>query len=359
LEIAVNARQIALLWIGAALSCGGVSAGPLVYERFENSAVGTVEGQVGFTADVVGYGGLEVENRRAAAFDGKPGTCVSYGTATQVASTDFTVEAFVKLARRPSYDAIAADWSEDGDNRSWAFVLLAGGGLRFDVSPDGAFHPGNKLETPARLIEPGKWYHVAAVSQGAVSRIYVNGRQVAATTRAEPGIFTRDTANLKIGNVDRYATEGPRPLHGSLDEVRITERALRPGDFLKTREPMPEVSGPVPQAYEMPFTATTKEEAQAWQARARAKLFELVEKQQPRFSTEDVPLDFQFGEPQDKEAYTLYKARFPRCCASTGTAALRRPFSIRRASTTGSPTVSRGAATSCWLHRFPIATTAR
>ena len=282
----------------------------LVYERFEDSCEGTSLGGISFSSDVVGHGGLKTSNQFAAAFNGKRETCIDYGTTTKVESTNFTVEAFLKLTRRPRYDAIAGDWNEDGDDRSWAFVLLANGALRFDVSPDGKFHVGNKLETAPRLIRTDQWYHVAAVSQGDVSRIYVNGREVAATTRAEPGIFTEDRANLKIGNLDRYATDGPRPLHGLLDEVRITQEALEPADFVATREPMPEVSGPVPGWYEMSFTATSKQEAILWQERARSRLFEFVEEQQPRYSTDEVPLDFRFAEPEDKGAYTLYKASF-------------------------------------------------
>ena len=158
--------------------------------------------------------------------------------------TDFTVEAFVKVAERSGYAAIAADWSEDGENRSWAFVLTPRGGLRFDVSPDGSFHGGNKLETAARLIEPGRWYHVAAVSQGTPVGSLSTADQVAEASRAVPGIFSNDRANLKIGNVDHFATTGPRPWHGSLDEVRITLKSLAPADFIRTREAMPTVARP-------------------------------------------------------------------------------------------------------------------
>ncbi len=303
-------RDLALAPVGVLLLCRLVSAEPLVYERFEHSSVGQLHGRLSFTTDVVGYGGLAVANQYAALFEGKPDAFVSYGTTTKVTSTDFTVEAFIKPSGRPRYDAIAADWSEDGENRSWAFVLLSNGGLRFDVSPDGRFHLENKLESPPRLIQKGQWHHVAAVSEGDMSRIYVNGREVAANRRAKPGLFTEDTANLKIGNVDRYATEGPRPFRGSLDEVRITEQALSPHEFLQTKEPMPEISGPVPPAYEMPFVSTAKAEAAAWQAQARARMLELVEAQQPRYTADEVPIDFQFDGPRDKGTYTLYKASF-------------------------------------------------
>ena len=327
-------RDVAFVWVALAASSGSAPGEPLVFERFEGSVVGNVEGEIRFTPEVVGHGGLAAANGQAAVFDGKRDTCVSYPATTRVASTDFTVEAFVQPARRPRYEAIAADWSEDGDNRSWALVLLPNGGLRFDVSPDGRFYVENKLETPPRMLRTGTWYHVAAVSRGDGSRIYVNGREMASTTRPKPGIFTENSARLKIGNVDRYATDGPRPFRGSLDEVRITERALGPGDFLQTKDPMPEVTGPVPGSYELPFVATTEADARAWQERARARLFELVEAQQPRYSTEEVPIDFQLGEKgdgthlperpggcfaqmspvpffaEDRGAYTLHKASF-------------------------------------------------
>lgn len=66
----------------------------------------------------------------------------------------------------------------------------------------------------------------------------------------------------------------------------------------------------VPEKYQMPFSATTTEEALAWQAAARARLLELVESQQPRHSTEEVPIGLKLGEPQDKGDYTLTPVSF-------------------------------------------------
>jgi len=66
----------------------------------------------------------------------------------------------------------------------------------------------------------------------------------------------------------------------------------------------------VPKQYEMPFVAKTREEALAWQARARARLLELVARQVPRLSTQEVPIDPKLGPPQDKGAYTLHTITF-------------------------------------------------
>jgi dienelactone hydrolase len=125
-----------------------------------------------------------------------------------------------------------------------------------------------------------------------------------------PGIFADERARLQIGNVDAYATQGPRPWHGCLDEVRITERALAPDGFVRTRESMPAARGPVPERFEMPFVATDLEAATRWQKQARGRLFELVERQQPRRSTDELPLDFQLGAPVPKDGYQLYPASF-------------------------------------------------
>ena len=284
-------------------------ADQLVYERFENDANGTAHG-LKFSSDVVSHAGIGLANKSSAVFDGGAGTCVDHGTATQIETSDFTVEAFAKISRGWVYQAIAADWSEKDNQRSWAFMITPDRALRFDVSPDGAFHAGNKLVTPTRLIQNGKWYHVAAVSRGNTSQIYINGRKVAESTREIEGIHTNDTANLKIGNVDGYATNSPKPLFGQLDEVRLTTRALGPTDFIRTRDPMPEAAGPTPDTFDLPFTATSKEEAFAWQSRARKRLFELVEVQEPRRSTRELPIDLRLTPPEDQGEYSLHEVTF-------------------------------------------------
>ena len=67
---------------------------------------------------------------------------------------------------------------------------------------------------------------------------------------------------------------------------------------------------PVPEEYEMPFVAATRQEAVAWQRLARARLLELVERQTPRLSAADVPIDMRLGSPEDKGSYTLYPITF-------------------------------------------------
>jgi len=65
-----------------------------------------------------------------------------------------------------------------------------------------------------------------------------------------------------------------------------------------------------PGEFEMPFTATTKREAIAWQARARERLFELVEAREPRRSVREVPIDLKQGPPRDQTEYTIRDVTF-------------------------------------------------
>jgi pimeloyl-ACP methyl ester carboxylesterase len=161
---------------------------------------------------------------------------------------------------------------------------------------------------------------VAAVCQGQVSRIYVNGHLCAEKQRQMPGLFqpagaesaaaqSRPNPRLTIGNLPHFAGR-PRPFAGLMDEVRLSRRGLAPSEFLKTRDPMPEPKGPIPERYELPFTATNRSEAVAWQRRARSRLFELVSACAPRKTLLERPLDFQIASSEKRAGYTFHHASF-------------------------------------------------
>ncbi len=67
---------------------------------------------------------------------------------------------------------------------------------------------------------------------------------------------------------------------------------------------------PAPTKFEMPFAATTKDEAQAWQKQVRAKLLEAVQRQEPRSALEEVPIAAEVGAAEDKGIYTLSTVSF-------------------------------------------------
>ena len=59
----------------------------------------------------------------------------------------------------------------------------------------------------------------------------------------------------------------------------------------------------LPKEFDMPFTATTLEEAQQWQSEARKKLFGYVEALCPRKSVEELPLDVKIESTEERDAY--------------------------------------------------------
>jgi dienelactone hydrolase len=65
-----------------------------------------------------------------------------------------------------------------------------------------------------------------------------------------------------------------------------------------------------PKQYELPFVAKTQQEALAWQARARARLLELVAREVQRLSTQEAPIKPEQGPPQDKGQYVLHTFSF-------------------------------------------------
>jgi hypothetical protein len=105
------------------------------------------------------------------------------------------------------------------------FVMIEGGSVYLDARSDGA-------------LNDGQWHHVAGVRQivgtGELLRLYVDG--VLQTT--DPTTYSavaRDLSNsegLWIGGADQPYCYG-----GHLDELRVSEGALGPSEFLNAPEP--------------------------------------------------------------------------------------------------------------------------
>ena len=68
----------------------------------------------------------------------------------------------------------------------------------------------------------------------------------------------------------------------------------------------------VPKSFVLPFKATTRTAALAWQQEARKRLFDLVAAQTPRRSLAELPLDFKIDSTEDRGDYILHHASF--CC---------------------------------------------
>ncbi|HWD18168.1 MAG TPA: family 43 glycosylhydrolase [Verrucomicrobiae bacterium] len=145
-------------------------------------------------------------------------------------SSNFTLEAWVKLNS-------AASWSRifDFGNNSASYMFLtplrgAGGALRFAITTNGAGRE-QQVNGPSAL-NVGVWSHIAMTLAGNVGTLYLNGAAIA-TNRAmtlHPSSLG-STANNYFGR-SQYATDPY--LNAALDEVRIYNVALSPQEVAAT-----------------------------------------------------------------------------------------------------------------------------
>lgn len=90
------------------------------------------------------------------------------------------------------------------------------------IKPNQLQIAGKGVETTAPTeFAVGRWYHVAAVFDGANVKIYIDGKLDVSKAASAPAIDLTDKRNFYIGR-----SSGGRPLNGYISEVRVWKRAL-------------------------------------------------------------------------------------------------------------------------------------
>jgi hypothetical protein len=170
---------------------------------------------------------------RALRFDGGAGY-------VEVASTldsavlpvkGMTVEAWVRPESLPVYGGfIGAFEDNNGTQKGWVLGSVLNH-ISFGLATVGA-SDGNGLMTylqdPAIAVT-GRWYHAAAVYDGAQMRLYVNGIQ-AASSSVQSGDILYDPASRFTIGAYRDANEFTL-FKGTMDEVRLWQKALTPDEI--------------------------------------------------------------------------------------------------------------------------------
>lgn len=154
-------------------------------------------------------------------------------------SNDFTIDLRVKFDQTKDNFLIAHD-DGAGNQNKWAFY--AGNGfLNFHLnSPEtGPISIGYGLIPFS--YEIGQWYHLAVTRNGSTYAFYVNGDPVGTVT--DTHVIPDASAPLTIGQ-----GEGTHYVHGSMDEIKIYNRALSSTEIAK-------INGLVPDAFS--FTPQT------------------------------------------------------------------------------------------------------
>lgn len=144
-----------------------------------------------------------------------------------------TIELWAKQTSVATNEALVSQWDYTGAlpvSGGWALQTsnTDASRLRFYVAT-GAADPGNTfIDTQVNSWTTGVWHHVAIVfdgSQAASNRVaaYIDGSpQVVSIQGTLPASILDANAKLDIG--DFYGLN--RPLHGSVDEVKLFGRAL-------------------------------------------------------------------------------------------------------------------------------------
>jgi len=259
-----NLTRSAVVGMSLALFATHASATTIAHWRFEEGPVGS--GATGSVLDSSGnglhgtpFGGLTYSavrpngvvpqtgavNGSALAFDG--------GTTTRVVVDDdplfeltgsFTLEAYINLAALP---ATGFQWMIlfRGDSRGGLdpyYLDVWDGEVRFTINEE----PSGGARVAASAPTLNQWTHIAGVlddSSGAMS-LYFDGVLVdSITTSLRPFASLDPTQNpgLSIGG---YPDNHYGPFNGLIDEVRISDRALSPDEFLNAA-PVPEPASAV------------------------------------------------------------------------------------------------------------------
>ncbi len=148
------------------------------------------------------------------------GDRIDIGT-LDINGTGLTVAVWVRprsLAGQPRFVSKAVGTGEQ--DHYWMVGTISSTALRFRLKTDGAT---STLVTPGNQLIIDEWYHVACTYDGAQMRIYGNGNLLASLPKT--GSVNVDAAVLAtIG--DQPAGAGSNPFVGTIDDVRIYERAL-------------------------------------------------------------------------------------------------------------------------------------
>ncbi|MEA3480315.1 MAG: LamG-like jellyroll fold domain-containing protein, partial [Bacteroidota bacterium] len=192
---------------------------------FEETSGTTAYDSSGNKNDGVVYGPVSTPDGRiglAYQFDGS----YDYITVPRSVSLDgiteaITLIAWVRLPDRYRHTILSRWVYGDGTERSFEFDIEKGK-VWFGLSGNGS---GGTFLNSANAITPDEWSHVAATSDGSIMKIYFNG-VLDPMTEVPPSSIHTSSADLQIGRWMTGPDQWFYPFDGTMDEVKIYNRAL-------------------------------------------------------------------------------------------------------------------------------------
>ena len=141
------------------------------------------------------------------------------------AGNQLTIEAWVSASSlKPQYweGSIISKSAEIAGVQSGFDLRMGANGIDFNLGTGTGWQSAYYNFAPDVL----RWYHVAGVFDGDSVKLYIDGQRVAALLYS--GTFNNNTEPLFIGE---SVTWSGRNFHGRIDEVKVWNRALKPGEL--------------------------------------------------------------------------------------------------------------------------------
>ena len=179
-------------------------------------------------------------NTQSMSFDGD-GDKVDMGSGVEVGATDFTLESFVYVNTNGASNfgnivgkVVSGVFSDKGWQLSTRPDAANGGGEagpgKFKVlfrTRDGG--PSNDIFSAD--LDFNNWYHVAGVRSGGNVSLYIGGVLAGTQGIANSGDYTSAQA-FSVGAATTGGGDFANALNGYVDEVRLSNVALEPSQFL-------------------------------------------------------------------------------------------------------------------------------
>jgi hypothetical protein len=146
---------------------------------------------------------------------------VNIGTSSALLpASAFTLSAWVKLNSFASYPGLITSPYQTNTAAGYILAVNTAGKLVLYMDPNGLGANYN-VATSAASLSTGTWYHVAAVWDGSIQRLYINGSPDG--THAAPSV-NYGTVTMP-GRLLSYPNQNA---DGSIDEIRISNIARSP-----------------------------------------------------------------------------------------------------------------------------------
>ena len=155
------------------------------------------------------------------------------GAGSPLKLESFTIEGFIKVEDFVNFAAIFTKNRVDANGSTWMIDTDNAGHLRarFDSQPLGSGNGTTGFNQSfigtSALINDGLWHHIALTYDGPTraANLYVDYARVAGGTVINPLVY--DNSALRFGS-----SGGGRGFDGYMDEVRLSDTALAPTEFL-------------------------------------------------------------------------------------------------------------------------------